>query len=74
MWTSQARDQIRAAAVAMPDVLNNCAGPGMEPASWHCRDTTNCIVPQQELLNFLLIMSTLDQEKGNMKTTCFYVT
>ena len=29
--------------------LTYCAGPGMEPASWHCRDTTDPVVPQQEL-------------------------
>ena len=26
--------------------LTHCAGPGIEPASWWCRDTTNSIVPQ----------------------------
>ena len=53
--SSQARDQIGAAVVtytitvAAPDPLTHCARPGMEPASWGCRDSTNAIAPQQEL-------------------------
>ena len=56
MWNSQARDQIQAtvatyvAAAATPDLLTHCAGPGIKPASWHCRDAANPIVPQWELL------------------------
>ena len=53
IWSSQARDQIRA-AVATPDPLTHCAGLGIEPASWCCRDATNPGAPQQELLNLLL--------------------
>ena len=45
IWSSQARDQIWAAAVAyataatMPDLLTHCAelGLGIEPVSWCCR-------------------------------------
>ena len=54
-WSSRARDQIRAAvvtyaaAVTMPDPLNHCARPGIEPVSWHCRDVTDLIVPRWEL-------------------------
>ena len=50
-----ARDQIRVAvvtyakAVATLDPLTHCAGPGIEPVSWHCKDTTDPIVPQWEL-------------------------
>ena len=38
-----------AMAVAMPDPLTHCARLGIKPASWHCRDTANPVVPQQEL-------------------------
>lgn len=41
--------QIRAAVVthiATPDSLIHSAGSGIDLASWHCRDTTNLIVPQ----------------------------
>ena len=47
IWSSWARDQIQAAstsytaAAIMPDPLNLYARPGIEPVSWHCRDTTN---------------------------------
>ena len=53
--SSQARDQIQVAvvtyaiAVAMQDHLTQCTGPGIEPVSWHCRDSTNPIAPEQEL-------------------------
>ena len=30
--------------------LTHCAGLGIKPASWHCRDTSNPITPQRELL------------------------
>ena len=58
-WSSQARDQIQAAVVtyatlaAVPDPLTYCAGPGMEPVSWDCRNTANPIAPQRELLSYL---------------------
>ena len=54
IWSSRARDQIRAAAVttaaATPDPLTHRAGPGSQPASWHCRDTTDPAAPQREPL------------------------
>lgn len=40
-------------AVATPDPLTQCAGLWMEPASQCCRDSTNPVVPQRELLNTL---------------------
>ena len=46
MWSSWARDQIQAtvvaytAAVAGLGPLTHCAGPGIELASWLCRDAT----------------------------------
>ena len=55
IWNSQARDQICATVVAYttarakPDPLTRCAKRGMQPASWHCRDTANPIAPQWEL-------------------------
>ena len=55
IWRSQGRDQNSAAvatytkAVVTRDPLTNCAGPGVEPVSWHCRDTANPIVPQWEI-------------------------
>ena len=62
LWhmNSQARDQIQATvvtyttAVATLAPLTHCARPGIELASWRCRDTTNPIAPQQELQLFLL--------------------
>ena len=48
-------DQIRAGAVThatvatRPDPPTHCTGPGIEPASWRCRDDANAIAPQQEL-------------------------
>ena len=50
-----ARDQIQAtvatydATVATEIPLTHCAGPGTEPASRRCRDTTNPVAPQWEL-------------------------
>ena len=35
-------------AAATLDPLTHCAGPGMEPVSWHCRDATDPIAPQRE--------------------------
>ena len=39
------------AAVAVPDPLTHCSRPGIEPVSWYCRDATNLLVPQWELLD-----------------------
>ena len=39
------------------DSLNRGAGLGMEPTSWRCRDTTNPILPQQELPNCRIFFS-----------------
>ena len=56
-WSSQARDQIRVAAVthatlaAMLDFLTHCVGLGIEHASWHCQEATDAIAPQQEILS-----------------------
>ena len=61
-WSFQARDQIWAmvvtytTAVAMPDPLNHCPELGIEPVSWHCRNTTNSIgleLQRQGFLSFL---------------------
>ena len=35
-----------AAAVAMPDPLTHCAGRGIEPSSWCCRDAADPTEPQ----------------------------
>ena len=57
IWSSRARDQIWAAvwtyttAAPTPDPLTHCAGPGIEPVFWHCRDTADPVELQQELLN-----------------------
>ena len=37
------------AAAAIPDPLIHCAGPGIELASWCCRDAHDPAVPQREL-------------------------
>ena len=56
IWSSRARDQLQAAVLNFeaagetPDPLIHCARPGIKPVSWHCRDATDPIVPQQELL------------------------
>ena len=63
IWSYWARDQIRAtvvtytAAVATPNPLTPCAGPGIEPVSWRCRDAANPVVPQRELLFCFFISS-----------------
>ena len=60
-WLPVARGQILAtvatyaAAVATLDPSTRCAGPGMEPASWHCRDTADPVASQQKLQHFNLI-------------------
>lgn len=59
IWSSPARDQIRAAvatytaALATPDPLTHFAGPGIEPVLWQCRNAADPIVPQQEFWAFL---------------------
>ena len=35
--------------VAMLDPLVHCAGLGMEPVSWPCRDSAGPVASQQEL-------------------------
>ena len=35
---------------AMLDPLIHCAGLGIKPISWHCRDATDPVAPQRELL------------------------
>lgn len=32
----------------MPDILTHCAGRGIKPASWHCKDTNDPGAPQWE--------------------------
>ena len=41
----------------MLDPLTHCAcvGLGIKPASWSCRDTTQHVVPQQDLLVSVLM-------------------
>ena len=54
--SSQARDQIPAAgttyaaAVATQDPFTHSVGPGIQPASWCCRDAAESTVPQRDLL------------------------
>ena len=56
--SSWVRDQIRAtvatyiAAATTQDPLTECARPGLEPVSWCCKDATDPIAPQWELLRF----------------------
>ena len=45
----QATAAIYAAAAATLDPLNRCAGLGIEPAAWCCRDVADPAAPQQEL-------------------------
>lgn len=42
------------AAEATPDPLISCARLRIQPLSWHCRDAAHPIVPQQELLFWIL--------------------
>ena len=39
-----------AAPAETPDPLIHCAGPGIKPASWRCRNAAGPVVPQQDLL------------------------
>ena len=63
IWSAQARDQIQGAiatytaAAVTSDPLTQCAGPEIKPASWHYRDPTDPIVPQQEFQIIYLIYS-----------------
>ena len=50
--SSQARDKIWNTTAAMLGPLTHCAGTGIEPLSWCCRDTTHPVGPQQELDSF----------------------
>ena len=36
-------------AAAMPDPLTHCAGLGIEPATWFCRDAADSVALQWEL-------------------------
>ena len=45
-------------AVAMPDPLAHCPGPGIKPASWFCRNTTDPTPPQLELCHVLHLKPT----------------
>ena len=51
MWSSPGRGKIQATVAtyapiaAMPDPLTHCAGLGIEPVSWHCRDAADPAVP-----------------------------
>ena len=55
IWSSWARDQIWGtvvtylAAAAVLDPLTHCAGPGIKPASWSCRDAIDPVAPQEKL-------------------------
>ena len=39
-----------AAATAVQFLVTHCAEPGIEPASWTCREATDPVVPQWEHL------------------------
>ena len=55
----QAAVVIHAAAVATPDPLTYCAGPGIEPESWRSREAT---VGTPQISLFLQKISALPQE------------
>ena len=61
--SSQARGEIQAAvatytaAAATPDPLTRCAGLGIEPGPWRCRDSSDPIAPQWELLSEIIYSS-----------------
>ena len=58
-WSSWARDGIQAAVAtqgaARLDPVTHHPGQGIEPVSWHCRDATDPVAPQEEIpiFNFL---------------------
>lgn len=45
-----------ATAVAMSDPIIRCAGLGIEPGPWHCRDAAYPIELQQELQQIFLFL------------------
>ena len=49
IWSFWARDATYTVAAATLDLLTHCAGLGIEPAFWHCRDTADLVVLQWEL-------------------------
>ena len=59
--SSQARDPIQEAvtaydtAAAILDSLTHCAGPGLIPAFWHCRDATDPIAHSGNSKSFLIL-------------------
>lgn len=58
IWNSQTRNQIRATLHLRHNwgnylLLKPTVRPGMEPASWICRDAADPFAPQQELFFFL---------------------
>ena len=65
IWSSQARDQIlvavatHATAAAILDPLTHCAGPGLGPESWRCRDATDPIGLHRELQLTLILRKTM---------------
>ena len=62
IWHSLARDQVQATvatcitAMTVLDPLTHCAGPGIKPVSWCCRDVADPVAPQWELLSVLLFL------------------
>ena len=54
IWSSQARDQIQATDARS---LTHCAALGSEPSSPCCRDATDQITPQQELLDWVILIT-----------------
>ena len=64
-FTGQGSDRIQATAVtyasaaATLDPLTHCAGSGMAPVSWCCRDAAHPIVPQQELQYMLVLVAVI---------------
>ena len=63
IWSSWARDQIRAIAVAAPHLLTHCAWRGSDPLPQSSQDATNPFVPQWELqITLFFLTSTLVQD------------
>lgn len=58
MWSSQAT---YATAEETLDPLTHRAGPGMELASWSCRDVSNLIASQWELRLLLTFTEHVSQ-------------
>ena len=57
-----------AAAVVTPHPLAHCAGLGIEPVSWHCRDATDPVMPQWEIQPFSSYISTSPAFLSNIYT------